>query len=65
MCSWNKIKDITILLPVKNSEEIDWSFMERYIRAIEKVVIADVVKYKDQMIEKTKEIVEKSTEKAG
>ena len=35
----------------------DWDFMEKYIRAIEKVVIADVVKYKDAVISKTKEIV--------
>ena len=27
----------------------DFDYMERYIRAIEKVVIADVVKYKDAM----------------
>lgn len=33
--------------------------MERYIRAIEKVVIADVVKYKDDVIAKTKEIITK------
>ena len=35
----------------------DWDFMEKYIRAIEKVVIADVVKYKDEVIAKTKETV--------
>ena len=35
----------------------DWDFMERYIRAIEKIVIADVVKYKDAMIAKAKEVV--------
>lgn len=35
----------------------DWNFMEKYIRAIEKIVIADVVKYKDTMISKTKEVV--------
>ena len=35
----------------------DWEFMERYIRAIEKIVIADVVKYKDEVIEKTKMVV--------
>lgn len=34
----------------------DWDFMERYIRAIEKIVIADVVKYKDEMIAKTREV---------
>lgn len=35
----------------------DWDFMEKYIRAIEKIVIADVVKFKDEMISKTKEVV--------
>ena len=31
--------------------------MEKYIKAIEKIVISDVVKYKDAMISKTKEVV--------
>ena len=31
--------------------------MEKYIKAIEKIVIADVVQYKDAMISKTKEVV--------
>ena len=35
----------------------DWDFMEKYIRAIEKTVIADVVKFKDEKIAKTKEVV--------
>ena len=35
----------------------DWTYMEKYIRAIEKVVIKDVVGYKDSIIAKTKEIV--------
>ena len=35
----------------------DWYFMEKYIRAIEKIVIADVVKYKDEIIAKTKSVV--------
>ena len=33
--------------------------MERYIEVIEKIIIANVVKYKDEVITKTKEIVEK------
>lgn len=57
MCSWNKIKDLLIKLPVKETEEINWEYMEKYIRAIEKIVIKDVVKYKDDVIQKTKEIV--------
>ena len=35
----------------------DWSFMENYIRAVEKVVIKDVVDWKDEEIKKTKELV--------
>lgn len=35
----------------------DWSFMEKYIRAVEKVVIKDVVDWKDREIKKTKELV--------
>ena len=33
----------------------DWEYMEKYIKAIEKLVIKDVVKYKDELIEKMKE----------
>lgn len=60
MCSWNKIKDLYIKLPVKESEEIDWTYMEKYIRAIEKVVIKDVVDWKDEIIKNTKQIVNSS-----
>ena len=35
----------------------DWEFMEKYIRAIEKIVVADVVKYKDEMITKSKKLI--------
>ena len=54
-----RIKEETIMLPVNTNDEVDWSFMERYIRAIEKVVIADVVKYKDEVIAQTKALVNK------
>ena len=54
---WERIKGMSIKLPVKESEEIDWDFMEKYIKAIEKIVIADVVKYKDAMIATTKQVV--------
>ena len=37
--------------------DIDWDYMEAYIRAIEKQVIANVVTYKDTFIAKAKEIV--------
>ena len=39
-----------MLLPIKSDGTPDFEYMERYIRAMEKVVIADVVKYKDKVI---------------
>ena len=38
----------------------DWDYMEKYINAIEKMVIKDVVKYKDEMIGKMKGITSRS-----
>jgi hypothetical protein len=38
----------------------DFEYMEKYIKAIEKTVIEDVVKYKDEVIDKTKDIVKNS-----
>ena len=35
----------------------DWKYMEKYIKATEKVVIRDVVEWKNEMIKKTKEVV--------
>ena len=51
------IEDGKFLLPVTYDGTPDWDFMEKYIRAIEKTVIADVVKFKDEKIAKTKEVV--------
>jgi hypothetical protein len=54
-----------IQLPVKpdtdennySDSDIDWEYMESYIRVMEKQVIADVVDYKNAVIENTKKIV--------
>ena len=35
----------------------DWDYMTAYIRAMKKVVIADVVKYKDEVIAKTRSLI--------
>jgi len=53
----NIIKSMKIELPIKSDGTPDFDYMERYIRAIEKVVIADVVKYKNKVIETTKIVV--------
>lgn len=57
MATWNKLKPLEISLPVTSADDIDFDYMERYIRAIEKLAIADVVKYKDKVIEITKQVV--------
>ena len=57
MCSWNKIHDKPVLLPINDKSQIDYGFIESYIRAIEKLIIKDVVKYKDEIIDKTREIL--------
>jgi hypothetical protein len=40
---WSVAKDRKLLLPIKSDGTPDFDYMERYIRAMEKVVIADVV----------------------
>lgn len=59
----DKIKNEIIKLPLKpgtttySEADIDWDYMEAYIRTIEKKIIADTVTYKDTFIAKAKEIV--------
>ena len=55
--SRKKIQKDTMWLPITHNGKPDFDYMERYIRAMEKLVIADVVKYKDKMIETTKKVV--------
>lgn len=51
------VADMDVLLPITSDGAPDFDYMERYIRAMEKVVIADVVKYKDKVIEETRKVV--------
>lgn len=53
----DKMKIEELELPVTADGEPDFDYMERYIRAIEKLTIADVVKYKDKVIDTTKKLV--------
>ena len=46
---WNIVKNKYILLPTKDGE-IDYEFMEKFIMAVQKVIIADVVKYSEEKI---------------
>lgn len=58
MATWNKLKTIEVSLPVTLNGDIDFDYMERYIRAIEKLAIADVAQYKDKLIAVTKQVVD-------
>ncbi len=51
------LKNTYIQLPVSDNNQIDYAFMETYIRAIEKKVIKNVIDWKDAVIAKTKEVV--------
>lgn len=67
---WKIAKECLIPLPIQLDDKIpvldkerryhkdgyipDWDFMEKYIKVIEKIVIADVVKYKDEYIKNKK-----------
>ena len=53
--------DIKMQLPTKNNE-IDYATMETFIKAVEKLVIKDVVLYADSKIKATKNVVKKDFE---
>lgn len=51
---------IAVRLPVvSNTKNLDFNYMEKYIRAIEKLTIAEAVKYKDREILTTESLINK------
>ena len=50
-------KAMDVMLPVTPNNQIDFTYMQNYIRAIEKQTIKNVVAYKDQVINDTKKVV--------
>lgn len=58
MMTWGKLKTIDVNLPVvSETENIDFDYMEKYIKAIQKVIIKEVVEYKDKFIEQSKKLI--------
>lgn len=55
--TWDRVKLCEISLPVASDGNISFDYMERYIRAIEKLAIADVAKYKDKLIATARQAV--------
>lgn len=45
MCSWSKIKDMNILLPVKEIDVPDFEYMEQYISELEQERISELEQY--------------------
>lgn len=52
--------ELNISLPILQENKIDYSFMETFIRAVEKLVIKDVVLYADKKLDATKKVVASS-----
>ena len=51
------LKNYSIVLPVKDNDEIDYEFMDFFIKAVEKICIKSVVDWKDRIIQTTKNVV--------
>ena len=51
------LKNISFQLPITPSGEIDFDYMQKYIKAIQKLVIKSLVKWKEKEISKTKEVI--------
>ena len=52
-----KLRNADFMLPINPNNQIDFIYMQNYIRAIEKQTIKNVVAYKDQVINDTKKVV--------
>ncbi len=53
---WSKVKDETVQLPTRNQQP-DYEQMETFIRAVQKLVIKDVVAYTDKKIAATNHVI--------
>lgn len=56
--SESMIKNIKLILPIDPYNQPDFLFMENFIKDIEKLVIKGVIKWKDKIINTTKEVIE-------
>ena len=57
ICSWKKIQNNIVLLPITEEEQIDYNYMDKYIEIMKKKTIKNVIEYKDEIINLTKEVV--------
>lgn len=55
--SQDALENEKISIPLNDNKEPDWNYMEAFIKAVKKLVIADVVKFKNEYIEKSKQAI--------
>lgn len=56
--TWERVKNQKILLPIQNNQ-IAFNYMETFIKAIQKLVIKDLVEWKDKELKAYKDVVKK------
>lgn len=42
MCNWKKMKNNELVLPITSDKQIDYDYMENYIRALKKKIVKDI-----------------------
>lgn len=52
-----KLREAEFMLPVTSDGQIDFDYMQNYIRAMEKQTIKGVIEYKDRVFAETKKVV--------
>lgn len=53
----DKIANLKIKLPIDKNKQIDFEYMEKYIKVIEKLTIKNVIDYKDKVIKLTDQVI--------
>lgn len=59
MYNVGNLENIEVEMPIQN-EKLDISFMEDFIKVVEKLVIKDIVIWTDKKIEATKQVADRN-----
>lgn len=57
MCNWSKMLQDKLLLPVLENGQLDTTYMDTYISALKKLVIKEVVEWKDRELATLKSVI--------
>lgn len=56
MCSWNKIKNDSILLPISSAKQIDNEFIDNFINKVKLYLIKDLVEWNNKKLDAYKNL---------